>query len=257
MKRFSLPIIFNKKEPSPQYSDAPMKQTPHDLVATAVNQGADLAMVEKLMDLRDRWEAAEAKKAYTQAITRFKAECPEIFKDQIVDYKHKTGGGSTNYAYESLPNLLKTITPALSRYDLSISWKTDQSEAAIKVTCFITHALGHFESTALFGPPDKSGNKNTVQAIASTVSYLERYTCKALLGLASRDMDDDSHGSEPGNEPEAIAKDQLKRINAIVKQKQPNDWEKRLMKQYGVDNVSKLTKDQAASCLQLIGGENA
>ena len=257
MKKFSLPFSINSPKKPDSNPNLPMRQTPHDLVAAAVNQGADLAMVEKLMDLRDRWEATEAKKAYTQAMTNFKAECPEIFKDKKVGYKHKEGGGSTNYNYESLPNVLKTITPAMSRYGLSVSWIPDQSEKGIKITCIITHEMGHSESASLFGPFDYSGNKNAIQAIGSAAAFLERYTLKAILGLASRDMDDDGRGSEPGNEPEMITKDQLKRINAIVKQKQPKDWEGRLMKQYGVDNASKLTKNQAADCLRLIGSDNA
>jgi len=36
-----------------------------------------------------------------------------------------------------------------------------------------------------------SGNKNPIQAIASTVSYLERYTLLAITGLTTKDMDDD------------------------------------------------------------------
>ena len=41
-------------------------------------------------------------------------------------------------------------------------------------------------------PPDGSGKKNQIQQIASTVTYLERYTLFAILGLASADQDDDA-----------------------------------------------------------------
>ena len=60
----------------------------------------------------------------------------------------------------------------------------------------VTHIKGHSEDTTLSGPPDDSGRKNNIQQIASTVSYLERYTLFALLGLASQDMDDDGQGAD-------------------------------------------------------------
>ena len=41
-------------------------------------------------------------------------------------------------------------------------------------------------------PADTSSQKNSIQAIASTVTYLQRYTANALLGLAAVDMDTDS-----------------------------------------------------------------
>lgn len=235
-------------------NDLPMAQTPHDLVAAAVNKGSDLATIEKLMDLRDRWEAAEAKKAYTQSMTNFKAECPEIFKDKKVDYKHKQGGGSTNWEYESLPNLLKTITPALSKYDLSVSWKLDQSDNKIIVTCFITHAFGHFESTSLFGPPDKSGNKDIIHATASTVSLLQRYTCKSILGIASRDMEIHGAGSEPKPKTQMITKDQLKQIEKLKKELDISDhgFSDGIDKMFEISNVNKLSKRQAYESINML-----
>jgi hypothetical protein len=37
---------------------------------------------------------------------------------------------------------------------------------------------------------DQSGAKNSIQAIGSTISYLQRYTLKAALGLAAANDDD-------------------------------------------------------------------
>ena len=45
--------------------------------------------------------------------------------------------------------------------------------------------------------PDGSGGKNAIQAIGSTVSYLERYTLLAATGLATEDQDDDGRGANP------------------------------------------------------------
>ncbi|WP_439586939.1 hypothetical protein [Hydrogenophaga sp.] len=47
------------------------------------------------------------------------------------------------------------------------------------------------------GPPDAGGAKNAIMARASTVTYLERYTLKAITGLSEQDDDDDG-GHRPG-----------------------------------------------------------
>jgi hypothetical protein len=46
-------------------------------------------------------------------------------------------------------------------------------------------------------PPDASGGKNTIQQIASTVTYLQRYTLLAITGVATKGQDDDARGAQP------------------------------------------------------------
>ena len=166
---------------------APSK--PSDIIQLAVTQGADLEKLEKLMELQERYEANEAKKKYTEAMAAFKANPPEIMKDRHVRYQ--TSKGVTEYKHSSLANVTDKINKALSTNGLSAGWSTKQDGDNITVTCTITRWEGHSESTSLTAKPDMSGAKNAIQAIGSTISYLERYTVLALTGLATHDMDDD------------------------------------------------------------------
>ena len=50
------------------------------------------------------------------------------------------------------------------------------------------------------GPPDAGGAKNAIQARASTVSYLERYTLKAILGISEQEDDNDGGSGEFGDQ---------------------------------------------------------
>ena len=59
--------------------------TPLQLLNLAVSQGADLAKLEKLLDLQERWERNEALKAYNVAFAAFKAEAVKIIKSRTVD----------------------------------------------------------------------------------------------------------------------------------------------------------------------------
>jgi len=152
-----------------------------DYVALAIEKGADLATIEKFMDLRERQDATEAKKAYVVAMANFTANKPTIERTKK----------AYNSNYAGLAETIEEIKDVLSGCGLSVSWKTGQEGTRISVTCYVTHILGHAESTTLSDEPDKAGSIKGIQAIASVVSYLERYTMYAILGLASKDADTD------------------------------------------------------------------
>lgn len=158
--------------------------SPADIIRAA-GTGADLDKLEKLLNLQIAWEANEARKAYHIAMTAFKSNPPKIDKDKTVAY------GNTKYNHASLANVTEKISTELSKHGLSASWSTKQN-GAVSVTCRITHIKGHSEETTISAPADKSGSKNDIQSIGSTITYLERYTLLALTGLATYDMDNDA-----------------------------------------------------------------
>ena len=163
--------------------------TPAMLLSMAIDQGADLDRLEKLMLLQERWESTNARKAYSQAMAGFKANPPEIEKDRKVAF------GNTKYSHATLGNVTDKINSALSQHGLSAGWTTKQEGKSVTVTCRITHVLGHYEETSLTADLDTSGAKNSIQALGSTITYLERYTVLALTGLATKDQDNDGAGT--------------------------------------------------------------
>jgi hypothetical protein len=165
--------------------------TPADLLRIAVENGADLDRLERLMALQERWQAAEAERAYNAAFSAFKAEAVRIIKNRRV-----TDGPLKGKGYAELFAVVNAVTPALSAHGLHASWKLTKDERDwLEVTCTLKHVGGHSESVSMGGPPDAGGAKNAIQARASTVSYLERYTLKAITGLS--EQEDDSDGNEP------------------------------------------------------------
>lgn len=168
--------------------------TANGLLQMAIDKDLDVEKLRMLMDLKDRDEATQAKKAYIAAMGEFHAKCPKIAKTRTVDFK--TQKGRTNYNHAGLAETLEQIKGAMAECGLFASWRTNVTEGIVTVTCVITHAEGHSEETAIPGPPDQSGNKNPIQAVGSTVTYLQRYTLFVLLGLAAMDQDDDGRGAE-------------------------------------------------------------
>ena len=177
------------------------KTEPVSPLATAAqlcqtNEGMDVGKLKELLELQERWEATQAKKAYMEAMTAFKATPPEILKDRHVNYQ--TSKGITDYNHASLANVTSTINLELSKHGLTASWITSQDNGSVKVTCKITHVQGHSEITCLSAAPDATGSKNAIQSIGSTVTYLQRYTLLALTGLATHDQDDDGNAGDAG-----------------------------------------------------------
>jgi len=185
------------QQPTPEYR-APALTTPSDLLRIAVESGADLDKLERLMALQERYDATQAKKAYDQAFAAFKAEAVVLLRSKKV-----TNGPLAGKGYAELSTVVEAVTPALSKHGLSSSWcLTKDDKDWLEVTCYLRHVGGHEESVSMGGPPDAGGAKNAIQARASTKSYLERYTLKAITGLAEKD--DDTDGSvEPEKKKEA------------------------------------------------------
>ena len=152
-----------------------------------LNAGGTMEQLNQMMELQDRWEANEARKAYNSAFSDFKAEAVRVIKA-----KHVTDGPLKGKSYAELYSVVDAVTPALSKHGLGASWKLTKDEPQwIEVTCTLKHILGHSEAVSMGGPPDAGGAKNAIQARASTVSYLERYTLKAVTGIAEGGQDDD------------------------------------------------------------------
>ncbi|NMZ77413.1 ERF family protein [Pseudomonas nitroreducens] len=189
----------------------PAANSPMGMMLAAVQQGATLEQVEKMMDLQERWEKSEAKKAYDSAFANFKAEAVTIIKGRKV-----TDGPLKNKSYAELHDVVNAVTPALSKHGLSSSWKLTKDEKDwMEVTCYLRHVGGHEESVSMGGPPDTGGAKNAIQARASTKTYLERYTLKAITGLSEQGDDDDGR---PPKVAKVITQVQMLRLQGVLSQ---------------------------------------
>lgn len=178
--------------------------TPLQMVQTAMERGMDAATIKEFMDLADRHEAKQAKRAFDRAMSEFRSQCPTI---------HKTAKAH-NSKYAPLDKTIEQIKGLMHECGLSHSWRTGQENDRITVTCVVSHVDGHSEQTSLSSAPDDGGKMNSIQRIGSAVSYLERYTLFAILGLASGDMDDD--GGKAESEADLIDAHTQADIEALV-----------------------------------------
>lgn len=169
--------------------------TPMDMLDRAVQSGASIETLEKLMGLQERWKAAEAKQQFDEAMAAAKAEIPVIFKNRTVDFT--SAKGRTNYKHEDLAGIARQVDPILTKHGLSYRYRTSSvPNEPVTVTCIVSHRSGHSEENSLSAGRDDTGNKNSIQQIGSTITYLQRYTLKAALGLSASTDDDGKAADE-------------------------------------------------------------
>lgn len=169
----------------------------------ATNPDIDPARIERFIDLKMKMDAAVARKAFDAAMSAAKADIKPI-------ERNATGHNSKRYAdFSAIAN---AVDPVLSRHGLSYRFRTRQDDKMIHVTCVLAHETGHSEETTLSGPADASGSKNAIQAIGSTLTYLQRYSLVQALGLAAAN-DDDGKAAGIGD---LVNMEQLEQLEALI-----------------------------------------
>ncbi|WLT07802.1 ERF family protein [Bartonella apihabitans] len=185
------------------------------LVNTAVEKGYDINIIQSLMDYQDRWDKKQAKKAFDAAMAEAVNEIPTIAKNKkaIVDKE-----GNARYKYDDLSEIAETVKPILKKHGLSYRFRTQQNGAIVSVTCVVSHVDGHSEENTLSASNDTSGSKNAIQAVGSAVTYLERYSLKAALGLAAAEDDD----AQAAGEPAVVTQQQFLELNQLLDEHEIN-----------------------------------
>lgn len=214
----------------------------------AIDPAVSVEKMTALIDMRDRLEASAARKAFDLAISLAKSEIPPIIKDAHVGYDSRdTDKPRTDYDHETLAQIAKTVDPILGKYGLSYRYRTEQTQGGVVVHCVLSHRDGHSETTTLASPIDTSGKKNPIQAIGSAVTYLQRYTIKAALGLAAAKRDDD--GRTAGSGP-TINADQFRQLSAALSEAGIPASD--LTKFYGVEHLEELPGPNFGAAMALV-----
>lgn len=181
--------------------------TPAYLLQLAVQQGADLDKLERLMALQERWEANEARKAFRESFALFRGANIIIPKTKTVD---RGRGGSFEQAEYDV--ICQRLSPALSEH--GFGFRHDQKFGThrimvdgkendvgwVWVTCFLEHNKGHTESLTLEGPPGDLSVNTPTQNMQTTASYLKRQALLAITGTATGGEDDEAKMRKPGND---------------------------------------------------------
>jgi len=156
------------------------------LLENAIAQGASIEYIDKLLELKIKYDNEEARKSFARDLARFKEVDLQIVKDLV--------NSQYNSSYSSIGNIVTKVTREMSKFGFTTRWDFKDEPDLVYVSCFLTHKDGHFEFVELNGLPDKSGAKNKLQERKSTRTYLKIETFEAVTGISSQfcNIDDDA-----------------------------------------------------------------
>lgn len=213
-----------------------MALSPMAIVNLALDKNFDLARIESLMAIAERFQAKQAERAFHEALAAFKKSPPKVIMDKV--------NKQYQSMYTSLGGLVNPVNAALGEHGLEAAWTIDQSKAGIiKVTCILTHAMGHKREVSMESPPDKAGAKNPIQEIKSAITYLKASTFEAVTGVASQlasvNPDDDGNGAGG-----AITAAQVKFIETLIADTKAN--KQALLDYFKTDSIENIRTAQYA-----------
>lgn len=201
--------------------------TPMEMLASAIERGMPPETLDKFMAMAERWQANQERMAFNASIAAAKAEIPVIIKNAT---------GHNNKKYADFAAYARVVDPILGKHGLGYRFRTVQDDKMIRVTCVLFHKDGHSEDNTLAGGADQTGNKNAIQAIGSTLTYLQRYTLVQALGLAAAEDDD---GKAAGNGA-PITAEQAKAIRDTIDEINVVGTEARLLRWARVDEIEDI-----------------
>ncbi|HBG30740.1 MAG TPA: single-stranded DNA-binding protein [Gammaproteobacteria bacterium] len=170
----------------------------------AADPQCDIEKMERLMQMHERMQSRQAEAEFAAALSEMQDQLPSI---------GERGNAAGRYTYALWEDINTAIKPVLKAHGFALSFRTDFTDG-ILVTGVLSHRSGHSERTSIKLPADASGNKNAVQAVASSVSYGKRYTAGALLNLTSHGEDDDAYRAAV----ERVSQDQAATLIALIQE---------------------------------------
>lgn len=196
---------------------------PEQLLMRAVEKGAGIEALERLIALRERIKEAEAREAYFGALAALQADLPTIKKTKTAKVVSKRTGGAYEYRYAPLESIIEQTREHLKRHGFSYQFRTGDEPQALIVTCIAHHLGGHSEDTSIRVPIGTAERMNAAQEVGSAHTYGKRYTFCGVFGIATGDEDDDGSAAAPAGKPRQAkpkgpSENQLKRLHAIKRE---------------------------------------
>jgi len=202
----------------------------YDILMRAIELNVDLDAFEKLVNLVEKVQIDKAKREFYEAFAKFQSQVPPILKSSEVNM----GVGRPRYNYASLYDIISKIQKPLGDNNLSFRWEISNNNDIIEVTCILSHSGGYELQTSIHAGKDATPGKSNVQAIASTITYLKRYTLVSLLGIGTADPDDDAQATLNIDKKQEIdGKDKIiEQIKSELKNCKDEDGVKRIWSKY-------------------------
>jgi hypothetical protein len=188
--------------------------------------------------------------AFAKAQGKF--EVPKRSKKVRVQTKT---GGSYEYAYATLDDIVAAIREPLAANGLSFFQPATSSPGFVQVSTRLVHESGQWCEFGPFTLPSAGGP----QDYGSTLTYARRYALSTSFGIVTEEDDDGQLAQTAGSTADRSGKAspaQMKSLHAIAKEKgvtheQMTDWAGRHL---GIESLTELTKAGASKMRESLDG---
>lgn len=207
--------------------------SPAAMMAEIIKGGiteANVTVMERLMAMQERMEAAAAVQERNVAFKSLQEETSPIQASAVVPDKN----GGVKFRFAPYEEVMAMVRPLLAKHGFSVRFSSERLEKSVKVTCFLHHISGapaienHFEARIGNGPP--GANESQADAAAKTLAK-RNALCDALNIVVERETGNDARAMGSDITPDQAA-DIQRRVETIT----PKDsWHRSLLQYAGVD----------------------
>lgn len=217
------------------------------LLRHALDAGASVEALERLVALKERVDDRNARAAFFEALAAVQEAMPEVPKKRTAQIATRSGG-SYSYRYAALEDITRMIRPILRRHGLSYSWDVAQGEGALIVTCILRHIDGHEERASFPVPVDSKAAMSDAQKNGAALTYGRRQSLVAVLGLTT--ADDDVDGADVGAPSDRITPQQAADLDALIDEVGAD--QRKFLQWAGVERLEDLTQDKYQAAVRML-----
>jgi hypothetical protein len=193
------------------------QQDPGALLMKAVEGGMSVEVIERLVALQERAQERNARAAFFEAMTAFRAECPAIPRTrENTQFDVTRNGVKVKSRYAALEDIDRIARPVAARHGLAWTWNTAVAGDLMVVSCRVSHVDGHSEETSVTMPTESKAGSSLQQKFGSAQTYGMRYSLVAALGLTTADEDTDGAGRRGEHTVATASKQEVADMAALV-----------------------------------------
>lgn len=207
------------------------------IAKAARDPNVDIDKMERLLEMQERVAARQAEQEFAAAFAQMQPKLPYISARNAIVHS-----GKEIAKYADWPSISRAIAPILCEHGFGLNFSFDNTAESVTVTARLKHVSGHTETNSVTLPSDKSGAKNQVQAVGSSLTYGQRYAGCPLVGVVIEGIDDDGEAAGAGEE--LIDDAQWAYLTDLIEKTKSNS--QRFCQAYNVGSVKALPASKYA-----------
>ncbi len=198
------------KQTPPKLATAPpeVPMSIERLVESALASGRSSDELAGVLQLCERMQDRQSEQAFNVARAKFQSECPPVKRrSQNKQFMVTVNGQQRPRRYAGLDDIAAAIRGPLAKNGLSYTWgDSEEKDGKLRMPCLLSHVAGHTRSVSVAFPVESKAGASAQQKCGAVMSYAQRYSLIAALGLTS--CDDDVDGADASDPVDPITKEQ-------------------------------------------------